>query len=40
MNTVLKKLDILDINYGSCIGGSEWLKTEDSGIIESINPTS
>ena len=39
MNNILKDLGINDINYGSCIGGDDWLQNKDSGIIESINPT-
>ena len=35
MNNILKDLGINDINYGSCIGGDDWLKNKDSGIIES-----
>ena len=39
MNSILEKLGIDKNNYGSCFGGENWNKTEDSGIIESINPT-
>ena len=35
---ILNALGINKINYGSCIGGKKWNKTENSGIIESINP--
>ena len=30
---------IKQFNHGSCIGGNIWLETEDSGIIESFNPS-
>ncbi|SVE32547.1 uncharacterized protein METZ01_LOCUS485401, partial [marine metagenome] len=39
MREILKKLGIEQFNYGSCIGGNIWLETEDSGIIESFNPS-
>ena len=39
MNEILKKLNIDNTNYGSCIGGESWIKTSTEGIIESINPT-
>ncbi len=39
MNSILKKFNILEFNYGACIGGHGWLKTDDAGIIESINPS-
>ena len=39
MNDILDKLNINSENYGSCIGGEEWSKTADHGVIESINPT-
>ncbi len=39
MNNILEKLGISEINYGACIGGDQWIKSNDSGIIESINPT-
>ncbi len=39
MNSILKKFNILEFNYGACIGGHKWLKTDDAGIIESINPS-
>ena len=39
MNDILDKLNINSENYGSCIGGKEWSKTTDHGVIESINPT-
>ncbi len=39
MNEILKKLGIEDVNYGACIGASDWIKTTDSGKLESINPT-
>ena len=39
MNSILNKLNIKENNYGSCIGGSNWLNTSDSGEIISMNPT-
>ena len=39
MDSFLKKLDIENINYGSCIGGEKWFKTEGSGEIISCNPS-
>ena len=39
MNDILKKLNINNENYGSCVGGENWFTTSDHGIIESINPT-
>ena len=38
MKSILDKLNIKEFNYGSCLGGSEWMNTKDSGIIESFNP--
>ena len=38
MNSILNKLNIKENNYGSCIGGSNWLSTSDAGEIISINP--
>ena len=38
MNPILEKLNISEVNYGACIGGSKWIKTTGSGIIESFNP--
>ncbi len=39
MNEILEKLGIKQFNHGSCIGGNIWFETEDSGIIESFNPS-
>jgi len=39
MNSILEKLDIKEINYGSCIGGDRWIKSNNSGTIKSYNPT-
>ena len=39
MDDILKKLNIKNKNYGSCIGGQNWIKSEDSGLIQSINPS-
>ena len=39
MNNILDELGVKDINYGACIGGDKWIESNDSGLIESINPT-
>ncbi|MBI45282.1 MAG: aldehyde dehydrogenase family protein [Candidatus Marinimicrobia bacterium] len=39
MNNILEKLGVKEINYGACIGGDKWIESNDSGPIESINPT-
>ncbi len=39
MNSILEQLNIKNSNYGACIGGDQWLKTENSGEIVSINPS-
>ena len=39
MNSILKKFNISEFNYGACIGGHKWLETNDAGIIESFNPS-
>jgi len=39
MNSILEKLGVSEINYGACIGGDRWIESNDSGIIDSINPT-
>ena len=39
MNEILKKLSVLDTNFGSCIGGDSWIKTKDQGEIISVNPS-
>ena len=39
MENILNKLSVLNQNYGACIGGEDWLKTEDRGSIESVNPS-
>jgi len=39
MNDILKKLNINNENYGSCVGGENWFNTSSEGVIESINPT-
>jgi len=39
MNSFLKKLDIQETNFGSCVGGEKWFKTNDSGEIISYNPS-
>ena len=31
MNSILEKLGINEINYGACIGGDRWIKSDDSG---------
>ena len=40
MKDILTKLNIKEKNHGSCIGGQNWIKSEDSGVIKSINPSS
>ena len=39
MNSILEKLGVSEINYGACIGGDRWIESNDSGTIESLNPT-
>ena len=39
MNSILEELGISEINYGACIGGDRWIESNDSGTIESLNPT-
>ena len=39
MNDILKKLSIKEKNYGSCVGGENWLSTSTEGVIESVNPS-
>ena len=39
MKDILTKLNIKENNYGSCIGGRNWIKSDDSGLIQSINPS-
>ena len=39
MDDILKKLSIKEKNYGSCVGGENWLSTSTEGVIESINPS-
>ena len=39
MNTILKKLNIKEINSGACVGAEEYLNTQNNGQIDSCNPT-
>ena len=39
MDDILKKLSIKEKNYGSCVGGENWLSTSTEGVIESVNPS-
>ena len=39
MDDILKKLSIKEKNYGSCVGGKNWLSTSTEGVIESVNPS-
>ena len=39
MLDLLKKCGIRDSNLGSCVGGSDWFTTKDTGINTSINPS-
>ena len=39
MENILKKLSISSENYGSCIGGQDWIQTSTEGQIESRNPS-
>ena len=39
MDDILKKLSIKEENYGSCVGGENWLSTSAEGVIESVNPS-
>jgi len=39
MDDILKKLSIKENNYGSCVGGENWLSTSNEGVIESANPS-
>ena len=39
MNEILNNLSISEKNYGSCIGGDNWLETTNLGDFKSINPS-
>jgi len=39
MKEIFNKLNIKDANFGSSLGGLDWMNTTDSGVIESINPS-
>jgi aldehyde dehydrogenase (NAD+) len=39
MNSILEKLGVNNINHGACIGGYKWIESNDSGVIESYNPS-
>ena len=38
MKKILQSLGIENINYGACVGASQWLTTKDAGKLQSINP--
>src|SRR5690348_3591920 len=38
MKALLEKLNIQEINSGSCTGMDGWLRSEDGLVLESINP--
>ena len=40
MKDLLKKLSIQSENYGSCVGGYDWIKNSKDGQIESVDPSS
>ena len=35
----LKKLNVLNVNNGSCIGGVEWIENKSQNLIDSLNPS-
>ena len=39
MEDILKKLSILNQNFGACVGGDRWCETSNEGVIDSINPS-
>ena len=39
MKELLAQLGIEDVNYGACVGAGDWLKSTDSGELDSVNPT-
>ncbi len=39
MDTILRKLNIKEINSGACVGAEEYLNTQNNGQIDSYNPT-
>ena len=39
MEDTLKKLSILNQNFGACVGGDRWCETSNEGVIDSINPS-
>ena len=39
MNSILEKLGVNNINHGACIGGYKWIESNDSGVVESYNPS-
>ena len=39
MEDILKKLSILNQNFGACVGGDKWYETSNEGVIDSTNPS-
>ena len=39
MKEILDKLSILEHSYGSCVGGVNWIKNTQDGVIKSVNPS-
>ena len=39
MEDILKKLSILNQNFGACVGGDRWCETSNEGVIDSVNPS-
>ena len=39
MEDILKKLSILNQNFGACVGGDRWCETSNEGVIDSKNPS-
>ena len=39
MKDILEKLSISNHSFGSCIGGTDWIKNTHEGIIKSVNPS-
>ena len=38
MQSVLKELGILKVNYGACSGSGQWSDSQEGGLLNSINP--
>ena len=39
MEDILKKLSILNQNFGACVGGDRWCETSNEGVIDSTYPS-